>query len=82
MLSKELTERSVVGKVLVSVPKRFKATISCLEYSKDPIKLTLTKPINAFQAHEHRKAIRMEESKAKVHLQLHKKKTNTYVRKK
>ena len=82
MLGEELTERRIVEKVLVSVPERFKAKRSFLEYSKYLTKLTLTELVNALQAQEHKRAMRVEESKVEAHLLLHEKKTNSYDRKK
>ena len=82
MLGEELTERRIVEKVLVSVPERFKAKRSSLEYSKYLTKLTLTELVNALQAQEHRRAMRMEELEVEACLLLHEKKTNSYGRKK
>ncbi|XP_040955994.1 uncharacterized protein [Gossypium hirsutum] len=58
----ELLDKRIVEKVLVSVPERFESKISSLEDSKDISKLTLIEVVNALQALEHRRAIRLEES--------------------
>ncbi|TXG48688.1 hypothetical protein EZV62_024563 [Acer yangbiense] len=63
LLGEELTGRRIVEKVLVSVSERFESKVSSLEDSKDISKLTLTKVINALQAFEQRRAIRLEETK-------------------
>ncbi|KAA3469005.1 Retrovirus-related Pol polyprotein from transposon TNT 1-94 [Gossypium australe] len=58
----EFPDKRIVKKVLVSVPERFESKISSLEDSKDISKLTLIEVVNALQALEHRRAIRLEES--------------------
>ena len=42
------------------VPERFEATITSLENTKDLSKLTLAKLVNALQAQEQRRKIRVE----------------------
>ncbi|TXG47842.1 hypothetical protein EZV62_027136 [Acer yangbiense] len=63
LLGEELTERRIVEKVLISVPERFESKVSSLEDSKDISQLTLTEVINALQAFEQRRAIRLKETK-------------------
>lgn len=63
LLGEELTERRIVEKVFVSVPERFESKVSSLEDSKDISQLTVTEVVNALQAFEQRRAIRLEETK-------------------
>ncbi|KAK6161466.1 hypothetical protein DH2020_004847 [Rehmannia glutinosa] len=62
LLGEELTEKRIVEKVLVSLPERFEAKISSLEDSRDFSKLTLSELINALQALEQRRALRLEDT--------------------
>ena len=68
--------------MLVSVLKRFEVKIPFLEDSKDLAKLTLIELVNALQAQEHRRVMKMEGSKVEACLLLHEKKTNVYGKKK
>ncbi|GKV30445.1 hypothetical protein SLEP1_g39253 [Rubroshorea leprosula] len=56
----ELSNKRVVEKVLVSLPKKFEHKISSLEDSKDLSKIPLTKLINSLQAVEQRKTLGFE----------------------
>ncbi|GKV29636.1 hypothetical protein SLEP1_g38541 [Rubroshorea leprosula] len=60
ILGEELTEKRIVDKVLVSLPKKFEHKISSLEDSKDMTQMTLSELVNALQAVEQRKAIRQK----------------------
>ncbi|EOY00649.1 Uncharacterized protein TCM_010552 [Theobroma cacao] len=54
LLEEDLSERRIVNKVLVSLPKKFEAKISSLEDSKDLSQLTIIELVNTFQAQEQR----------------------------
>ncbi|GLU17722.1 hypothetical protein SLE2022_340780 [Rubroshorea leprosula] len=56
----ELSDKAVVEKVLVSLPEKFEHKISSLEDSKDLSQFSLTELVNALQAVEQRKALRLE----------------------
>ncbi|KAK5839011.1 hypothetical protein PVK06_007765 [Gossypium arboreum] len=62
LFGKELSDKRIVEKVLVSVLERFVPKNSSLENSKDISKLTLKKVVNALQALQHRRFIRSKES--------------------
>ncbi|TXG52474.1 hypothetical protein EZV62_021643 [Acer yangbiense] len=66
LLGEELTERIIVEKVLVSVPKIFESKVSSLEDSEDISQLTLIEVINALQAFEQMRAIRFEGQQAQI----------------
>ena len=52
----------IVEKIPVTVPERFKTTITSLENTKDLSKLTLKELVNALQAQEKRRKRRIEGS--------------------
>ncbi|GKU86227.1 hypothetical protein SLEP1_g775 [Rubroshorea leprosula] len=56
----ELSDKIVVKKVLVSLSEKFEHKISSLEDSKDLSQLFLNELVNALQAVEQRKALRLE----------------------
>jgi len=56
LMGEELTDKKIVEKVLVSLPKRFEAKISSLEDSRDVNQMT--NRVSALQAQEQRRAIR------------------------
>ncbi|GLT43009.1 hypothetical protein SLA2020_169860 [Shorea laevis] len=58
----ELSDKAVVEKVLVSLPEKFEHKISSLEDSKDLSQFSLNELVNALQAVEQRKALRLENS--------------------
>ena len=60
LLGSELSDSTIVQKILVTIPERFEATITSLENTKDMSKLTLAVLVNAIQAHEQRRVIRSE----------------------
>ncbi|XP_047319518.1 uncharacterized protein LOC124923397 [Impatiens glandulifera] len=60
LLGTEFLDSKLVQKVLVTVPKRFEATISLLENTKDLSKVSLTEILSAFQAQEQRRLMRNE----------------------
>ena len=49
----------IVEKILVTVPERFETTITSMENTKDLFKLTFTELVNALQAQEKRRKIRV-----------------------
>ncbi|XP_047257590.1 uncharacterized protein LOC124889659 [Capsicum annuum] len=52
LLGSMFNDSRIVEKILVTVPKRFKATITTLENTKDMSKITLAEFLNALQAQE------------------------------
>lgn len=58
LLGKALVARKIVNKVLVSLPKKFKAKILSLENFKDLSRIIVTELMNALLAQEQRKAIK------------------------
>ncbi|WRX10629.1 hypothetical protein QQP08_003116 [Theobroma cacao] len=62
LLGETMPDKRVVEKVLVSILERFESKISSLEESKDLSKLFLTELVNALQASEHRRAIRLDDN--------------------
>jgi len=63
LLGSNFSNSRIVEKILVIAPKRFEATITSLENTKDLSKLTLTKLVNSLQAQKQRKRkIRVEGS--------------------
>ncbi|KAI9194515.1 hypothetical protein LWI28_006720 [Acer negundo] len=62
LLGEELTEGRIIEKVLVTMPEIFESKISSLEDSIDFSQLTLTEVINALQAFENRRAMRLVET--------------------
>jgi len=60
LLGSELSDSTIVQKILVTIPERFEATITSLENTKDMSKLTLAVLVNAIQAHEQRRVTRSE----------------------
>ncbi|XP_017970361.1 PREDICTED: uncharacterized protein LOC18608379 [Theobroma cacao] len=61
LLGGDMPEKRLIEKVLVSIPERFESIISFLGWSKDLSKLTLTEVVDALQASEYRRAIRLDE---------------------
>ncbi|XP_031271789.1 uncharacterized protein LOC116130178 [Pistacia vera] len=62
LLGEEMTDKRIVEKVLVSLPKRFESKISSLEDSKDLSQITLTDLVHDLQAQEQRRLLRQEDS--------------------
>ncbi|XP_022930146.1 uncharacterized protein LOC111436659 [Cucurbita moschata] len=60
LLGSVLNDSGIVEKVLVTVPKKFEATITTLENTKDLSKISLTELLNALQAQEQRRSMRQE----------------------
>jgi len=56
-----LPESRIVQKILVTIPKKFEATITSLENTKDMSKITLSEILNALQAQEQRRTMRQED---------------------
>ena len=54
----DFSNSRIVQKVLVTVPEKFKATVSSIENSKDVSSITLAELLNTLQAQEHRRLIR------------------------
>jgi len=59
LIGSNFSDSRIVEKILVTVPERFEATITSLENTKDLSKLTLAKLVNALQAQEQRRKIRV-----------------------
>ncbi|XP_022930202.1 uncharacterized protein LOC111436718 [Cucurbita moschata] len=55
-----LNDSRIVEKLLVTIPKKFKATITTLENTKDLSKSSLTELLNALQSQEQRRSMRQE----------------------
>ncbi|KAL4332512.1 hypothetical protein GQ457_07G009650 [Hibiscus cannabinus] len=62
LLGSEFLDSSLVQKILVTVPKKFEATISTLENTKDMPKIGLIDLKNSLQAQELRRLMRSEGS--------------------
>ena len=60
LLGSVLNDSRIVEKLLVTVPKKFEATITTLENTKDLSKISLTELLNALQAQEQRRSMRQE----------------------
>ena len=60
LLGSEFSDSRIVQKILVTIPERFDATISSLEITKDLSKVTLAELLNALQAQEQRRLMRVE----------------------
>ena len=58
LLGSNFSDSRIVEKILVTIPKRFEATITSLENTKDLSKLTLAELVNALQAQEQRRKMR------------------------
>ncbi|XP_039128921.1 uncharacterized protein LOC120265069 [Dioscorea cayenensis subsp. rotundata] len=62
LLGSKFPDSILVQKILVTVPKRFEATISLLENTKDVSKISLAELMNALKAQEQRRLMRSEGS--------------------
>ncbi|XP_020249121.1 uncharacterized protein LOC109826502 [Asparagus officinalis] len=62
LLGSEFLDSRIVQKILVTVPERFKATISALENTEDLSRVSLTEFLNALQTQEQRRLLRSEGS--------------------
>ena len=62
LLGEELSDQKVVEKILVCLPERFESKISSLEENKDFSQITVVELVNALQATEHRRSLRMQEN--------------------
>jgi len=60
LLGSVLKDSRIVEKLLVTVPKRFEATITTLENTKDLSKISIAELLNALQAQEQRRAMRQD----------------------
>ena len=60
LLGSVFNDSRIVEKILVTVPERFKATITTLEKTKDLSKITFAELLNALQAKEQRRVMREE----------------------
>ncbi|XP_047252283.1 uncharacterized protein LOC124887135 [Capsicum annuum] len=58
LLGSAFNDSRIVEKILVTAPKRFEATITTLENTKDLSKITLSELLSAFQAQEQRRVMR------------------------
>ncbi|XP_022152365.1 uncharacterized protein LOC111020109 [Momordica charantia] len=61
-LGTDVSDNRLVHKILVSVPKRYEATIASLENTKDLSKLNVIEVVSALQAQEQRRLMRQERS--------------------
>ncbi|XP_038902464.1 uncharacterized protein LOC120089115 [Benincasa hispida] len=60
LLGSTFKDSRIVEKILVTVPENFEASISTLENTKDLTQITLAEILNALQAQEQRRAMRLE----------------------
>ena len=60
MLGSDITESSIVNKVLVSLPSKFDSKVDAIEESKDLSKLTMNELIGSLQANEKRHSNRTD----------------------
>ena len=58
LLEKSFTDSTIVEKILVTVPKKYEASITILENTKDLSKITLAERLNALQVQEQRRLMR------------------------
>jgi hypothetical protein len=58
LLGKSFTDSTIVEKILVIVPKKYEASITTLENTKDLSKITLVERLNALQVQEQRRLMR------------------------
>eukprot|EP00257_Ricinus_communis_P019052 XP_015577922.1 uncharacterized protein LOC107261659 [Ricinus communis] len=58
LLGFDFSDSRIVQEPLITIPERFKTTISSLENMKDPSTITLAKLLNALQAQEQRRRMR------------------------
>lgn len=61
-LGSEFSDSRIVQKTLVTVSERFEATTSSLDNTKDLSRITLAELLNALQAQEERRLMRVEGS--------------------
>lgn len=61
LLRKEVSEKRIVNKILVSLSKRFEAKISFLKDSKELTRIFVNVMISALLAQEQRKALKCED---------------------
>jgi len=59
-LGEDLSNQRDVEKILVCLPEKFQAKISCLKENKNFFEITVVELVNALQASEQRKSLRME----------------------
>ena len=60
LLGKSFTHSRIVEKILVTVPKKYEASITILENTKDLSNITLAKRLNALQVQEQRRLMRQD----------------------
>ena len=60
LLGSDFTDSRIVEKILVTVPKRYEASIASLENTKDLSKITLTEVLHVLQAQEQRRLMRQD----------------------
>jgi len=60
LLGKSFTNSRIVEKILVTVPKKYEASITILENTKDLSNITLAKRLNALQVQEQRRLMRQD----------------------
>jgi hypothetical protein len=62
LLGKEFSDDRIVQKILVTMPEKYESKISSLEESKDLTNISLRELVNALEAQEQRRLMRLEES--------------------
>ncbi|XP_028236591.1 uncharacterized protein LOC114415928 [Glycine soja] len=60
LLRSDFANSRIVEKILVTVPKRYEASIASLENTKDLSKITLAEVLHALQAQEQRRLMRLD----------------------
>ena len=60
LLESDFADSRIVEKILVTVPKKYEASIASLENTKDLSKITLAEVIHALQAQEQQRLMRQE----------------------
>ena len=68
LLEKEFSYDRIVQKILVTMPEKYKSKISLLEESKDLTNISLGELVNALQAQEQRRSMRLQESMQRAFL--------------
>ena len=62
LLGSKFTDSRIVQKILATIPKRYEATITTLENSKDLLEFSLTKLLKALIAPKKRRQMRKEKT--------------------
>ena len=62
LLGEDISDQRVVEKILVCLPEMFEAKISSIKVNKNFSEITVAELVNALQASEQRRSLRMEEN--------------------